>query len=179
MYELIVRHSPLSIFCWMVGLKDVRDPEYSRLLLSHMPIRLPTNIDPNAKALMRELLQDNPRLRIGCRRRGFDELRHHSYFDGVAWENYLEPSVWSKAAHHSEGSKRHSSFSHSVKKRRIKGRPTEDCRHGPKDCIHRKIIRDLSDTARAYYESDSQNKRTATTSIRKRFFSRSKPKVSE
>lgn len=105
MYELYVRHSPLSVFCWMVGLKDVRDPEYSRLLLAHMPIRLPTNIDPNAKALMRELLQDNPRLRIGCRRRGFDELRHHSYFEGIAWENYLEPSVWSKVAKETSESK--------------------------------------------------------------------------
>ncbi|XP_022648082.1 ribosomal protein S6 kinase alpha-4-like [Varroa jacobsoni] len=89
MYELTVRHSPLSVFCRIVGLEDIRDPEYSMLLLDHMPIRLPGNIDPNARALMRELLHDNPRLRIGCRRRGFEELKNHPYFDGVAWETYL------------------------------------------------------------------------------------------
>lgn len=89
MYEMMVRHHPLSIYCWKLELDPTLDSDYTMLLLRTVPIKLPKNADAVQLSFLKELLYEQPRLRIGCRRRGFAELMDHPYFVDVDWKSYF------------------------------------------------------------------------------------------
>ncbi|XP_018496260.1 protein kinase C-like 3 [Galendromus occidentalis] len=89
MYEMIVRHHPLSIYCWKLELDPTLDSDYTMLLLKTVPIKLPKNAEANQLSFLKELLYEQPRLRIGCRRRGFADIMEHPYFAKVDWRSYF------------------------------------------------------------------------------------------
>ncbi|EDV29186.1 uncharacterized protein TRIADDRAFT_52816 [Trichoplax adhaerens] len=59
---------------------------FPRGLHTHTEIHLPGHVSADAQSLVKELLQINPHQRIGGGRNGAEELRSHSFFNGVTWQ---------------------------------------------------------------------------------------------
>ncbi|KAL2650296.1 hypothetical protein R1flu_018424 [Riccia fluitans] len=71
-FEMITNTSPFN--------KGSDPPQVVFQKITEGNVRFPTYMTPNAQDICRQLLDPNPENRLGCRERGFAEIKEHSFF---------------------------------------------------------------------------------------------------
>lgn len=64
---------------------EARDLDQVIANMNNKRIRFSSNTSPELVHLIKKLLDWSPETRFGCGRRGMDEVRNHSFFNGVDW----------------------------------------------------------------------------------------------
>ena len=57
------------------------------------PVRYPPNLNPLAVKFINELLNLDPKKRLGCGKDGINEIKNHEYFKGIDWDKYLRKKI--------------------------------------------------------------------------------------
>eukprot|EP00047_Mylnosiga_fluctuans_P003990 m.232160 g.232160 ORF g.232160 m.232160 type:complete len:734 (+) comp12307_c0_seq1:159-2360(+) len=88
------------VYQFLVGYSPFRGPEKTKITKEEidrrthtMAIAYPDHITPEARDLISQLLDRNPKTRLGCRGRGAAELRAHAWFEAVDWPAMLDHKV--------------------------------------------------------------------------------------
>jgi serine/threonine protein kinase len=93
--------SPLT-FCLQVLIFLIRKLPFTSPLNSEIPglvlsgkYDLPPHLSDNARSLIKGLLTQKPSKRLGCGKKGAEEIKKHPFFAGIDWDNLMkqEPPI--------------------------------------------------------------------------------------